>query len=68
VKAHDVIGIPVMLAGKAGGRIRTGFHFSGNGDPISRIGLTAQQAMGMPIDKWGDGAMQTSKTISEVLA
>ncbi len=66
-KSHEVVGIPVMLAGKAGGRLKTGLHVKGSGDPISRIGLTIQQVMGLPVDKWGTGAMQTSKSISEIL-
>ena len=66
-KMHSLDGIPVMLIGKAGGKIKTGNHIGGNGDPISRIGLTAQQAMGLSIDKWGTLSMQTSKTISEIL-
>ena len=66
-KTHSVDGIPVMLLGKAGGRIRTGLHIDGNGDPISRIGLTVQQIMGVPADRWGSGSMQTSKSISEIL-
>jgi hypothetical protein len=39
-KTHSVIGIPVILAGKAGGKMKTGIHVAGNGDPVSRIGLT----------------------------
>ncbi|HLG87128.1 MAG TPA: DUF1552 domain-containing protein [Alphaproteobacteria bacterium] len=66
-KTHSVDGVPVMLLGKAGGKIRTGLHIDGNGDPISRIGLTVQQIMGVSVDKWGSGSMQTSKSISEIL-
>jgi len=66
-KTHSVDGIPVMLAGRAGGRLRTGIHVDGNGDPISRIGLTVQQIMGVSVDRWGTGSMQTSKSIGEIL-
>ncbi len=66
-KMHALDGIPVMLIGKAGGKIKTGYHITGNGDPISRVGLTAQQAMGMNVSKWGTASMQTSKPISELL-
>ncbi len=31
-KAHAVEGIPAMVAGNAGGKIRTGFHLAGKGD------------------------------------
>ncbi|NHO68552.1 hypothetical protein G8770_23615, partial [Aestuariicella hydrocarbonica] len=32
-QAHAVEGIPIMIAGNAGGKIRTGFHLAGNADP-----------------------------------
>ena len=66
-KAHTVEGIPMMLAGRAGGKIRTGLHVSGGSSPASRVGLTVQQAMGVPIDAWGEGGMRTSKPISEIM-
>jgi hypothetical protein len=36
--------------------------------PTTCIGLTAMQAMGLPLDKWGTRSLQTSKTITEILA
>jgi hypothetical protein len=67
-KAHAVEGIPVMIAGRAGGRIRTGFHLAGKADPASRIGLTLQQAMGLQVEKWGVQSMETNRTITELIA
>jgi len=67
-KSHAVEGIPVMVAGNAGGRVRTGFHLAGNADPISRIGLTVQQAMGLQVDHWGTLTMDTNRSIPELLA
>ena len=66
-KAHAVEGIPTMIAGNAGGRVRTGFHMAGRADPITRIGLTVQQAMGLQVEKWGTRSMETNRTISELL-
>ncbi len=66
-KLHAVDNIPVLMIGKAGGRVKTGQHIQGHGDPISRVGLTAMQVMGLPIDQWGTGSLKTSKTITEVL-
>ena len=43
-KSHAVEGIPAMVAGNAGGAVRTGYHLAGNGDSIARLGLTIQQA------------------------
>ncbi|MDH4040370.1 MAG: DUF1552 domain-containing protein [Gammaproteobacteria bacterium] len=65
-KAHAVEGIPVMVAG-ASGRIRTGYHMAGNADPISRLGLTIQQAMGLQVEKWGTMSMETNRTVTELL-
>ena len=67
-RVHSIDGVPVFTVGRAGGRIKTGLHVVGNGDPITRIGLTAMQIMGLPIDKWGTQSLQTSKTITEIVA
>ncbi|WP_439134273.1 DUF1552 domain-containing protein [Pseudomaricurvus sp.] len=67
-KSHAVEGIPAMIAGNAGGRIRTGFHMAGKADPITRLGLTVQQAMGLQVDSWGTQSMETNRTITELLA
>jgi len=67
-KNHDVLGIPVMLAGKAGGKVKSGLHIQGGGETISRVGLTLQQVMGMPVDSWGLDAMNTKRPVSEILA
>ena len=66
-KTHDVNGIPVMLAGTAGGRVRTGIHVRGGGDAASRIGLTVQQALGIGAGSWGTQSMLATKPISEIL-
>jgi hypothetical protein len=67
-KAHAVEGIPMMVAGRAGGRIRTGFHLAGKADPATRVGLTLQQAMGLQVEKWGVQSMETNRTITELIA
>jgi hypothetical protein len=67
-KLHTVDNIPMLLAGSASGRIKTGFHIAGADSPVSRVGLTIQQAMGIPIDSWGSGSMQTKKPVSEIQA
>ena len=60
--------MPMFTAGGAGGRMKTGMHVAASGDPVTRVGLTLQQAFGLPIDSWGTDSLKTSKTISEVLA
>ena len=56
-----------MIAGNAGGRVRTGFHLAGGADPISRVGLTVQQAMGLQIERWGTRSMEANRTITDLL-
>jgi hypothetical protein len=66
-KVHSVESLPIMVAGKAGGKWKPGQHVAGKGDPSSRVGLTIQQALGMPVSSWGTASMETSKSIGEVL-
>lgn len=66
-KLHTLESLPIMVAGSAAGRWKPGQHIAGNGDAVSRVGLTVQQALGMPISSWGAGAMETSRPIGEVL-
>jgi hypothetical protein len=67
-KHHTLEGIPVILAGGAGGRIKSGYHIAAPGDPVTRVGLTVQQALGVSTNSWGRGSMQTSKQFTELLA
>jgi hypothetical protein len=67
-KFHTIDNIPMMTAGSAGGRMKTGIYVDGEGTPVSRLGLTLQQVMGVPLDTWGTKSMETSKSIGEVVA
>jgi hypothetical protein len=66
-KIHSIDSLPIMVAGTADGRWRSGQHIVGRGDPSSRVGLTIQQVLGMPVGSWGEGAMKTSKPIGDVI-
>jgi hypothetical protein len=66
--SHSVTGLPIMLAGRAGGRVRPGVHVRGAGDPTTRVGLTVQQVMGLNVAAWGRKANETSRPITEILA
>jgi hypothetical protein len=67
-KVHATDNIPMITVGKGGGRFKTGLHVDGGGSPMSRVGFTLLQAMGVPMDAWGTGSLRTSKAISEILA
>ena len=67
-KLHTIDSIPIWLAGKAAGRMKTGLHVVGGGDPITRVGFTAMKIMGVPLRQWGAKSMQTSKPVTEIMA
>jgi hypothetical protein len=58
----------MFTAGRAAGRIKTGIHVAASGDPVTRVGLTVQQALGLPVSSWGTQSLNTAKTISEIVA
>jgi hypothetical protein len=67
-KSHQVTHLPVMIAGRAGGRIRPGAHVRGNGAPVTRVGLTVQQVLGVPVSAWGTRSMEATQPVSEIVA
>ncbi|MFM7735954.1 MAG: DUF1552 domain-containing protein, partial [Alphaproteobacteria bacterium] len=67
-KSHSVAGLPVMLAGSAGGRVRPGLHVRGDGEPVTRVGLTVQRALGIAAEGFGTGSMRTERPLAELLA
>jgi len=66
-KSHQVTALPVMIAGGAGGRLRGGVHLRGNGEPVTRVGLTVQQVLGLPVSEWGTGSLTATRPLSELL-
>lgn len=66
-KFHTIDNIPMMTAGSAGGRIKTGRYVDGGATPVSRVGLTLQQVMGVSVDRWGAKSMETNKAIGEMI-
>lgn len=67
-KIHALDGLPILVAGGASGRMKTGFHIAGDGSPVSRVGLTVQKAMGVSTDSWGKNSMETKSPFTELLA
>jgi hypothetical protein len=66
-KLHTIDGIPMWLAGRAGGRMKTGWHLVGGGDPVTRVGLTAMKIMGVPIQDWGQKSLKTARPLNEIV-
>lgn len=60
---------PILLAGKAGGKLRGGVHYrSTTQDNSSKALLTVLRAAGLPLTKFGYAEGEVSSTISEVEA
>ena len=67
---HD--NFPMLVAGSAGGALKTGLHLPLSGDAATinatRVPFSLLRALGMPIQSWGRDQFQTSNPISELLA
>ena len=51
---HGPRNIPIVLAGNAGGKVRTGRHIKANGTPVSHLHRSILDAMGVD-GKIGEG-------------
>jgi len=67
-KNHTTDNVPMLTAGSAGGRVKTGYHYAApKGDPVTRVSLTVMQSLGVPISAFGSESNRTTKTITEVM-
>ncbi len=66
-KEHSLDEMPVLMIGRAGGRLKTGLHVREKGMAVTKTGLTAMHAMGVRAGSFGSQSMEVSQTISEVL-
>ena len=60
--------MPVVLAGRASGRLQTGVHVREAGGNIARAQLTLLQALGLDFDTFGFSGAETSSPFSELLS
>jgi hypothetical protein len=67
-KIHSLDGIPMFTAGRASGKVKTGLHIDGAGQPGTRLGLTVQRIMGVDVSSWGSGSNNAGTEISEIRA
>jgi hypothetical protein len=67
-RTHTMDDLPILTVGSGGGRLKTGLHIVATGDPSTRVGLTIQQVMGVPLNSWGKLSNQTAKPLTEILA
>jgi hypothetical protein len=77
--AHEQPGIPMLVAGRAGGSlVHPGIHYKSplqgdasgetKGRNVSCVPLTLMQAVGAGISSWGKDAGRATKVIAELLA
>ena len=64
---HSNDEFPVLLAGRGGGRLRTGLHVRTNRDNASKAGLTALRGAGVPMPSFGYDAGRVSDPLAEIL-
>lgn len=67
-RVHAIEGVPVIMAGRAGGRMKTGLHVDGKGTTIARVGYTAMRVMGLDMSSWGTNSNKTSQPVGEIVA
>ena len=67
-RIHSVDGLPILVAGGASGRLKTGYHIAGDNSAVSRVGLTLQKALGVSVDTWGKESLQVRSPYTELLA
>ena len=67
-KVHSLENIPMITIGSGGRLIKTGLHVQAKGDPVTRVGLTLQQVLNVPVSSWGTDSIETSKAFSEIFA
>ena len=66
-RTHSLEEVPIMTAGRAGGWMKSGMHVSAPGEACTRVGLTVQQIMGVPLNTWGTRSNETTKTFTEIV-
>ncbi len=66
-RLHQIDGLPMFTAGRAGGKLKTGLHIDGKHDAATRLGFTAMKVFGLDKSSWGSQSNNTSKEIGEIL-
>src|SRR5690606_12932069 len=65
-RTHSHRDMPILVAGSAGGALRTNYHHRGNGESTSMVPLTIMRACGVDVAGFGAGAGYTESTLSAI--
>ena len=52
-RTHAIDGMPVFLAGRAGGKVKSGRHIDLDGGSVAQVGYTALRTLGIDTPSWG---------------
>jgi len=66
-KEHALDELPVIMVGRAGGRLKTGLHIREEGAPVTKTALTAMHAMNLRVGSFGSQSLEVSQAIGQVL-
>jgi hypothetical protein len=67
-QTHGGTDYPIVVSGKAGGKLKGDTHVRLIGENVSRVGLTLLTALGGTATSWGTGDSMATTGISELLA
>jgi len=66
-RLHTLDHVPLFTAGRAGGRVKTGYHIDAKGASVSRVGFTALRLMGVETPSWGTNSNSSNSEFGEIL-
>jgi len=67
-QTHGGTDYPIVVSGKAGGKLKGDTHVRLVGENVSRVGLTLLTAIGSPATSWGTADSMATSGIPELLA
>lgn len=67
-RTHSLDNIPMFTAGRAGGKVKSGYHIDLGATATTRVGYTAMRLFGVDKPSWGVNSNNTNKEVSEILA
>ncbi len=66
-RAHSIEEYPILIAGSAGGSIKSGIHYrSVASENTSKVLLTIARAMGLTLDKYGKDAGEVTSSLGAI--
>jgi len=64
-RTHQIDEYPILVAGRAGGKLNTGFHYrSDTKENACMVSLAIARAMGLSMETFGEGPDETSQSLA----